>query len=327
MASCDVPGDPFLPPGFFRRAVETLSDGVVIARLSDGHAPIAFANAAFERLTGYGPGEILGRDCRLLQGDARDQPAIATLRAAIAAHRACTVVLRNFRRDGTPFWNELSLTPLADPDGVVRHYIGIQKDVSEREALQDALAQRNAQLERLTGELGQMAVTDALTGLYNRRFLDAHLRVAAKASARDARPLALFMIDVDHFKRFNDRHGHVAGDGALQHVAQAIRRTFPRGGDVAARFGGEEFAVVCSGTDDSAAAGLAARLRANLAERAGERVALPEAVTVSIGYAVACGGLDVEPGELVAAADAHLYAAKAAGRDRARGGALAGTPA
>lgn len=318
-----MPSAPALPAAFFRHAVETLSDGVVIARLEGRQAPMVFANAAFERLTGYRREEMLGRDCRLLQGDARDQPAIAVLRAAIDAREACTVVLRNYRRDGTPFWNELSLTPLADEDGVVRHYIGIQKDVSEREALQAALAQRNGELEQLTAQLGQMAVTDPLTGLYNRRFLDAHLRVMAKASARDARPLAVFMLDVDHFKAFNDRHGHPVGDDALRHAAQAIRRTFPRGSDVAARYGGEEFAVVCANTDAVAAAHLAERLRTHVADAASAPTALPQAVTVSIGFAVAAGGRAVAPGELVAAADAHLYAAKAAGRDRAQGGELA----
>lgn len=313
---------PTLPPAFFLEAVEALRDGVVIARLDGRQAPMVYANAAFEQLTGYTRDEMLGHDCRLLQGEDRHQPATALVRAAVDAREPCVVVVRNYRRDGSPFWNELSLTPLPDADGVVRHYVGIQKDVSERMDLQAALEERNAELERITQRLQQIAITDGLTGLYNRRFLDTHLRLSTKACARDGVPVALFMIDVDHFKDYNDAHGHVAGDAALRHVGAAIQRTFARGDDVGARYGGEEFAVVCRGIDDGTANAMATRLHAAIADRAREPEPLPGAVTVSIGFALATGAQRPSARDLVTAADANLYAAKAAGRDCTVGGHL-----
>ncbi|WP_166636769.1 PAS domain-containing protein [Cognatilysobacter terrigena] len=118
----------------FRQAVMAARDGVVIARVVPGapEHPIIFANPAFERLTGYSSDEILGRDCRFLQGDDHDQAGIDELRRAIDRGDSCLVVLRNYRKDGSMFWNELSLAPMRGPDGRVWRYVGIQKDVSNR---------------------------------------------------------------------------------------------------------------------------------------------------------------------------------------------------
>lgn len=118
----------------FRQAIMATHDGVLIVTVAPGvkDNPITFANPAFERLTGYRQPEILGHDCRFLQAGDRGQPAIATVRAAIDAGRPCRVVLRNYRKDGSMFWNELSLAPMRGPDGRVWRYVGIQKDVSER---------------------------------------------------------------------------------------------------------------------------------------------------------------------------------------------------
>ncbi|WP_162823802.1 PAS domain-containing protein [Lysobacter sp. TY2-98] len=118
----------------FRQAVMTARDGVVIARVVPGapEHPIIFANPAFEQLTGYGATDILGQDCRFLQREDRDQASVAELRRAITRGESCLVVLRNYRKDGSMFWNELSLAPMRGADGRVWRYVGIQKDVSDR---------------------------------------------------------------------------------------------------------------------------------------------------------------------------------------------------
>lgn len=313
-----------VPPGFLRHAIANLREGVTVARLDGANAVLVFVNPAFERLTGYGAEDLLGIDCRLLQRDDRDQPGARDAREAITNRRACLVTLRNYRRDGSMFWNELSLSPLPDADGQVTHYIGIQKDVTATVELQETLAERNAELERLTGMLEHMALTDPLTGLYNRRFFDAQIELAFGAACRDDRTVAVFMLDVDHFKAFNDELGHLVGDDALRLIGRCIRATFTRSADVVARYGGEEFAVVCTGLDAADAERMAASLRQRIAHlTTHDRDAMPRPVTLSIGYAIARPA-DGHPAlDVLARADACLYAAKRAGRDRCMGETVA----
>jgi PAS domain S-box-containing protein len=113
-----------------RKAIDTADDGLVIAEQEGDDTIIIYANRAFERLTGYSEDEILYRDCRFLQGDDRDQPERHTIREAIRAGRPCRVRLRNYRKDGSLFWNELSITPVRSDEDGLTYYIGIQKDVS-----------------------------------------------------------------------------------------------------------------------------------------------------------------------------------------------------
>ncbi|WP_018864256.1 MULTISPECIES: PAS sensor domain-containing protein [Thioalkalivibrio] len=113
-------------------AVDASNDGVVIAeREGDDHILI-YVNRAFEELTGYRSEEILYRDCRFLQGDDTDQEARAEIRASIRENRPCRVTLRNYRKDGSLFWNELSLTPVFNDEDHLTYYIGIQKDITAR---------------------------------------------------------------------------------------------------------------------------------------------------------------------------------------------------
>lgn len=115
------------------RALAATNNGIVMCDLADdGGWPVSFVNEAFEQLTGYRAEEVLGRSLSLLQGPETDPEAVAEMRAALRAGEECWVTLRNYRRDGSPFWNEVYLTPVADDDGVVRRYIGIMHDVTAR---------------------------------------------------------------------------------------------------------------------------------------------------------------------------------------------------
>ncbi|MEJ7734175.1 MAG: diguanylate cyclase, partial [Polyangiaceae bacterium] len=168
---------------------------------------------------------------------------------------------------------------------------------------------------RLSREYKQHAMLDALTGLYNRRWLDEALPRFASRYTRSKKPLSLLMVDIDFFKRVNDTHGHPAGDQVLRTVAQTLRDNL-RPSDLAARFGGEEFTVILPDTTGTFARVVAERVRAAVASApmlsdAGET--LPS-VTISIGGAVLGG--DDTCGALLAAADAALYESKHGGRDR-----------
>jgi diguanylate cyclase (GGDEF)-like protein len=156
------------------------------------------------------------------------------------------------------------------------------------------------------------SMTDALTGIPNRRFLEAVLAEETKRATRFGRPFSLLMVDVDHFKRINDTHGHAVGDVVLVEVARRIRATLRSDLDTAARYGGEEFTVVLPETDPSGAFVVAEKIRQVVA---GEPVENGLTVTVSVGVA-SCPGDGTTADSLLAAADTALYEAKRGGRDR-----------
>jgi diguanylate cyclase (GGDEF)-like protein len=164
--------------------------------------------------------------------------------------------------------------------------------------------------------MGQ-ASTDPLTALPNRRRLEEHLDQELARSARYASPFAVLLLDVDHFKRFNDTYGHQAGDQALREVSRAIERAI-RDFDMAGRYGGEEFAVVLAQTDPEEALVVAERIRARVAQR---RISMNkwDSARVSVSIGVACFPEDSEDGDtLIANADRALYDAKRSGRNLVR---------
>jgi two-component system sporulation sensor kinase C len=122
-----------------RRIFRSVTSGISVANALLPDLPLIYVNPAFEVMTGYTLEEVQGRNCRFLQGDHRDQPAVALLREAIATGHEITVVLKNFRKDGSAFWNELSLSPIRSREGKVTHFVGIQTDVTARVEFEDAL--------------------------------------------------------------------------------------------------------------------------------------------------------------------------------------------
>jgi two-component system, cell cycle response regulator len=169
--------------------------------------------------------------------------------------------------------------------------------------LQDELRMRNEQLDRLSR-------IDGLTGIYNRRHLDEQLQELSKPATRQEQPLAILMLDIDHFKQVNDSEGHPAGDQVLQEFARRLQAAV-RGGNVVGRWGGEEFLVIAPQTNIDEAKILGERIRAAIADQPVDVGHGCISITVSIGCAVG-----VKPAELVAQADAALYRSKADGRDR-----------
>ena len=184
-------------------------------------------------------------------------------------------------------------------------------DITQAKLAQEALV-------TLTGQLKSLAGTDGLTGLANRRAFDESLASELSKTAKSGEPLSLLMIDVDHFKPFNDIYGHLAGDDCLKAIGKCLSRVVDAPRRVAARFGGEEFAVILPGADPDAASQIAEMVRDLLAElnipHSGNP---PGTITVSIGIAtLGADATDRNHDEIVRRADTALYEAKRGGRDR-----------
>lgn len=197
--------------------------------------------------------------------------------------------------------------------------LGRVRSEIEKNTLLEMLATSNQKLAEANQRLGRTAVTDSMTGLANRRGFDAFLDHAWRQARRENTTLSLLMIDVDFFKRFNDEHGHTAGDACLIAVATALRAVLLRPADLAARYGGEEFALVLIDTGLQGALTVAERARLAVA---GTRVRLTDdedaCATVSIGVATMQPAVGFSSTALVDLADKALYQAKLGGRNCVR---------
>lgn len=188
------------------------------------------------------------------------------------------------------------------------------------EALLLARVRTQLRIKSLTDELRRMATTDALTGVFNRRHFDESLQREWQRARRTGCPLSLLMVDVDHFKRYNDTYGHPAGDACLKSVGLVLQEVARRSIDVVARLGGEEFAILLPDTDLQGAFDVGAAAVQKMRELVIPHAASLTAshVTVSAGVATSAQGTHDDEGTdgLMARADAALYAAKSSGRDR-----------
>jgi diguanylate cyclase (GGDEF)-like protein len=200
---------------------------------------------------------------------------------------------------------------------LAREVLRAHQLAADNQRLVDSLAERSRELEEACRTLEQVSRTDPLTGLANRRSRDLRLAAEWERALRLRSPLAVVVLDVDHFKRYNDAHGHAAGDRCLKAVATLLQSTTRGAVDLACRHGGEEFMLILPGLDRRALASLAERVRVRIARgTADPALDLPERVTVSLGAAVSIPVPEIAPHELLAAADAALYRAKLGGRNR-----------
>lgn len=209
------------------RAINESRDGIIIADVQQQGFPLVYANRGFENLTGYPADEVIGRSYQFLQGDDTGQPEAAEINAAIARNESCVVTLRNYRKDGSMFWNETSISPMHNAEAAPTHFIAIQKDATARVLLEQ-----------------QLSHVDSVVGISNRRHFDQRFTDALVFSRRAHCGMSVLMIELDLFSQFNQRYGKSAGDECLRRVGDCIAKLFVRTSDCAARYGDGEFAVV-----------------------------------------------------------------------------------
>lgn len=200
----------------------------------------------------------------------------------------------------------------------VRSALRLKEEMNCRKRREDELIVLNKKLAEMNQELERLSVTDSLTGLANRRSFNQFLNKEWLREQRGKQPFSVIMIDIDHFKAFNDHYGHLEGDVCLQKVASALQDGFCRAGDLLSRYGGEEFVAILPYTDAKGACELAEVLHERIKSAAIPHAESPVApiVTISIGIASVIPSQNISPEEVVAMADEALYRAKEAGRNQ-----------
>ncbi|MFC5550599.1 EAL and GGDEF domain-containing protein [Massilia aerilata] len=281
------------------RALHAASNGIVIARSDGPDSPIEYVNPAFERISGYSAAEVVGRDPRFMAAPGMDTNERTELHEAIEAQRSVNVVLRNLRKNGELFWNDLNITPVHDEYGTVTHFIGVINDVT-------AAMLRTAHLEHEVNH-------DPLTGLANRNLLWDRLDQAVHMAQRQKSLVATVLIDLNNFKTINDTLGHEAGDVVLKVVARRLQASV-RDSDTVARMSGDEFVLVLANQPSL-------RFTLRMVERLRQSFAIPVSFNgreIAVGASV---GVALYPHdgttatELVRAADVAMYHGKGNGHN------------
>ncbi len=300
------------------RALAATTSGVTIAAIDRPDQPLIYANTAFETLSGFRVEEVLGGNCRFLQGPDTDPAAVSRIRAAVDAGVECRETLLNYRGpQRTPWWNEIFLAPVADEAGRVLQYIGVQNDVTSRVLAERALERERDRAQSLLVQIERLAYTDPLTGLANRRRVQDQVETALWDARTGDSALALLFLDLDGFKEVNDRLGHAAGDELLVVTARRLMGRLRRS-DLLARLGGDEFLVALLHLDPATAKAEAARVATQLAEVAGQPVRL-HGEDVSIGISIGVSTFPDEGedfAELMHLADMRMYELKRPSGDR-----------
>jgi diguanylate cyclase (GGDEF)-like protein/PAS domain S-box-containing protein len=220
-----------------------------------------------------------------------------------ADYRALTI-------DGDFIWIR-DVVHVIRKNGVTTELVGFMFDISERKKMEEELLSLNRKLEAMT-------LQDGLTGVANRRLFDQAMNSEWFRSMRDRQPLSLIVLDIDHFKQYNDHYGHLAGDDCLTRVAQALNKIPLRSTDLFARYGGEEFVLLLPKADRDSAIEIAEKCRKVAQELAipHEKSGTSDVVTISLGVVTVIPAQGVEPASLFEEADRLLYRAKELGRNR-----------
>ena len=301
----------------YRRMVESSPEGVVLIDAQGTDHPLVYANPAFEAMTGYSAAELLGRNLRLLQADDREQDGRHRLRDALSRGETCRVLLRNYRKDGSLFWNELTVLPLRDAEGRITHFAGHHRDAGDRLRIDPKLSRDS--LSGAHQPTGVAVRDDRLTGLFTLPYLQELLKRDWAIAQREKRSIAVFAIDIDSLDLYNATFGRAAGDSAIRRVSHCVSGCLRRSSDVTARIDGGNLMAFAPGlTLEQALA-----LGHVMAERVRElRIHHPRSgvlryVSVSVGVCAAVPEADESPTALVERSQLQLKLAKKAGRNRA----------
>ena len=308
---------------FLSTVLDTVGDGLVV---SDARGRILNVTPPLCRMYGYGETELVGQNISMLIGGHDRMRHDGYVEQHIA--RPVKKLFRRMvegegvRRDGTTFPVEVTITETGTDGNVL--FVGTIRDISERRAMladlrqqQDKTEEANRQLKLVNEELEFMSTHDNLTGLPNRHYFDEFSTRLWRRAIRHEEPVAILMLDIDYFKRYNDHYGHLAGDACLRQIGELLGNMINRPDDVVARFGGEEFIMMLGNTGTNGATHVANTILDHVRLAGIPHVHSEHGiVTLSIGVVVGVPGKGARLEHWVQQADEALYRAKTAGRNR-----------
>jgi len=291
----------------YRLLLDVAPVGVVLVDAQNPEWPLVYANPGFFAMTGYSQDELLGKNLRVLQGEDTDPEARQRLREQLARGESCHVVLRNYRKDGSAFLNEISIVPLRDATGQITHYAGYHHEAAER--------------PRPEARSTQAPVTreDRLTGLLSYAYLEELLKRDWALAQREHISIAIFAIDIDALELYNATFGRAAGDSIIRRTAHCISGCLRRASDATARVEGGSLLAFAPGLNVEQAL----RLGQTMTERVRDlRIHHPRSsvlryVSISVGVAAASPTPADRAAELIQRARQQLELAKKSGRNHA----------
>jgi diguanylate cyclase (GGDEF)-like protein/PAS domain S-box-containing protein len=302
-------------PNLLKHLVESAPEGVALCEARGGDWPVVFVNPAMEQLTGYSADQIVGRNLRFLQADDRDQEGVLKIKNALRDGDACHALIRNYRRDGTMFWNEMRLVPIRADDGQITHFASFHREGATLRT--DTREQRDPSMSTQT----MMAYLrdDKLTGLLRRPYFEDLIKRDWGLAQRESRRLSFLIFDLDHFAAYRDVFGRQGADQSFRRIARVIGGCFRRASDLCGRFDEDQIAALTTGLDLSQAAKLADAVLARVRDLAihHPRSSVLRYVTASAGVVSMVPPHDVPPERIYDAALKALRDAKELGRNRA----------
>lgn len=287
----------------YKDIVDHAKDVIIVTKafpLDDPGPEIVYVNKAFTELTGYSENDVMGKTPRILQSDDTNKESTNAIRKGLEQEIPVRVTLKNISKSGKLYWLDLSIIPLKNNQGIITHFAAIERDITEQ--------------KKVEFELQNLARTDPLTGLHNRRSFTEFLENELVRYKRSTEKYSLLMLDIDHFKRINDTYGHDVGDIAIQTLAKTCVSAL-RLHDKAARIGGEEFCIILPYTTKNEAYAIAERLRENIAKCSIATATEKIFITVSIGVSEVMAD-DTDYTTILKRADEKMYHAKYSGRNR-----------
>jgi two-component system cell cycle response regulator len=291
----------------WRMVVDSAPDGVVVCDALASDHPVIYANAAFAAMSGYAVDALLGKNLRILQAGDREQEGRQRMRAAVEKGETARVLMRNYRPDGSLFWNEVVIQPVRNPAGQLTHFVGYYRDASER--LKDG--------DRTSPGLPSWLREDRLTGLHSRAYFEELLQRDWVLAQRDSHEIGLILFDIDDLTTYNDTFDKSAGDACILRVARVIGASYRRGGDLVGRWEGGTLAVLTQGD----AAQKAPQYAQIVAQRVRDllihhpRNGAGRYLTISAGVASLVPERDMPLGALLKGCQAALKRAKKTGKN------------
>jgi len=279
-------------------------DEYVITSKTDLEGTITYASKAFEKISGYTSDELLGKSHNIIRHPDMNSDIFEDLWDTIVKQETWSGEIKNKRKDGSYYWVITKITPTYDFDGNHIGYTSVRQDITDKKRFEE------------------VSLVDELTGLFNRRHYNQIITKEIHRAIRDKKVFCYLLLDIDYFKKYNDKYGHKKGDIALEKVGLLLKKCFKRATDIVFRLGGEEFCIIYTTQTNSQGIDLAQNLSESLEELAIEHELsdISKHLTASIGLAV-CNFQTEDIEDIVSEvlydkADKALYEAKSSGRNQ-----------